>query len=254
GFDQPVRPVSAEAAKEFGSDAFQAKHAGGRHQNLPTVHPGEGQVQLRNFAQHAPVVREWLHESCAAEVVGQLMRAAHVRYWMDATFIKEGHAEGSATPWHNDECTFPFQGQMMPSFWVALTDVDEDNAPMITLAGSNKDPHRYHSPMSRQDVTVEGHLPWEHLVARTQAPDADIRVWPCRKGDILLIHPRTIHASAPRRSKQAGRRIALTTRWLGDDVYWAANPLSIVLPISDQMTPGAPPPDEHFPIIWRRPG
>jgi ectoine hydroxylase-related dioxygenase (phytanoyl-CoA dioxygenase family) len=225
-----------------------------RHQNPPSIHEGEGQIQLRNFAPNIPVLRDWLHNSAAGEVVAALMRAKHVRYWMDATFIKEGQSEASATPWHNDECTFPFRGQMMPSFWVALTDVPEENAPLITLTGSNKDPWRYHSPMSPQDAFVTEHIPWSHLEKRVAQKDAPIRVWPAKAGDILLIHPKTIHASLPRRADYAGRRVALTTRWLGDDVVWAPNPLTIKIPSLEQsglMHVGAPPPDAFFPIIWR---
>jgi hypothetical protein len=87
------------------------------------------------------------------------MGARHVRYWMDASFIKEGSSAESATPWHNDECTFPFRGEMMPSFWVALTDVPMENAPIVTLAGSNRDPWRYHSPMSDPAAATQGAAP-----------------------------------------------------------------------------------------------
>lgn len=251
--DALAKEIDAAAAA-FGTPAFDALCAHQMTQNPPTVHPGDGQVQLRNFAHALPRLRDWLYHSAAGEVVGALMGAAHVRYWMDATFIKEGDSPASATPWHNDECTFPFRGEMMPSFWVALTDVPEDNAPMVTLAGSNKDPWRYHSPMSPQEPFVTEHIPWSHLERRVAAPDAPIRTWPCDKGDILLIHPKTIHASLPRKAGTTGRRIALTTRWLGDDVVWAPNPLSIKIPSLEAtglMKVGAPPPDALFPIVWR---
>ena len=251
-----VEAIDAARAA-FGTPQFDALRSGTQHQNPPTMHAGEGQVQLRNFAQHVPELRRWLNDGQAAAIVGNLLRAQHVRFWMDATFIKEGGLEESATPWHNDECTFPFRGQMMPSFWVALSDVDTGNAPLITLAGSNKDPWRYHSPLSPVDAFVTEHIPWSHLERRVCQPDAPIRTWPCNAGDILLIHPKTIHASLPQRSGSASRRIALTTRWLGDDVVWAPNALTIkisALESSGVMQPGWPPPDSHFPVLWRRQG
>ena len=243
-----------EAYAAFGTPAFDALATGARSQNPPTVHPGEGQVQLRNFAQHVPAIRDWLWNSPAAETVAALMRASHVRFWMDATFIKDGASEASATPWHNDECTFPFVGEMAPSFWVALTDVPIENAPMITLAGSNRDPWRYYSPMSPQGLEVDGFRPWSHLVERVNAPDAPIRTWTCKAGDILLIHGKTIHASLPRRADYPGRRIALTTRWLGHDIRWKPNPLSMRIPALEAtgvLSDGAEPPDCHFPVVWR---
>lgn len=244
-----------EALHAFETGALQRSPDAASHQNPPSIHRGEGQVQLRNFAQHLPILRDWLWNSAAAEVVARLMGSRHVRYWMDASFIKEGSSADSATPWHNDECTFPFRGQMMPSFWVALTDVPLENAPIVTLAGSNRDPWRYHSPMSDQSAFELEHIPWSHLERRVADPDAPRRVWPCAMGDILLIHPKTIHASLPRTAQYAGQRIALTTRWLGDDVVWQPNRLTIRIPSIEStglMKPGAPPPDELFPKVWTR--
>jgi ectoine hydroxylase-related dioxygenase (phytanoyl-CoA dioxygenase family) len=224
-------------------------------QNPPSIHlTGEGGVQLRNCLYADPVFLDWLTGSPAAATVGALMQADHVRFWMDATFIKEGDDADAATPWHNDVCTFPFVGEHLPSFWVALTDVDRDNAPMMTLAGSNRDAHRYHSPLSRQDVTLPGYRPWDELLARAAAPDADVRVWEAKAGDTLLIHPRTIHASLPRAAGRPGRRVAFTTRWIGSDVVWRPDALSASIPrLSDNpaMIAGEPPPEALFPIRWR---
>ena len=49
-----------------------------------------------------------------------------MRAWVDGTFLKEGSKEETATPWHNDECLFPFSGEHSPSMWVALTDMGPD--------------------------------------------------------------------------------------------------------------------------------
>lgn len=224
--------------------------------NPPSMHrTGSGGIQLRNCMAADRAFLDWLAESPAAELVGRLTGADHVRFWMDATFIKEGSDAETATPWHNDVCTFPFTGEQQPSLWVALTDVDENNAPLLTLAGSNRDGWRYHSPLSRQDVRLPGYRPWSELLARVEAPDADIRVWPARAGDALLIHPRTIHASRPQAPGRRGTRIAFTTRWLGSDVIWAPDALSVtVRGLSDHpaMVEGAPPPEALFPVLWRR--
>lgn len=225
--------------------------------NPPSLHrTGAGGVQLRNCMAADRAFLDWINDSPAAEIVGRLTGASHVRFWMDATFVKEGSDPETATPWHNDVCTFPFVGEQQPSLWVALTDVDEDNAPLLTLAGSNRDPFRYHSPLSRQDMTLPGYRPWAELLARVEAPDADIRVWPARAGDCLLIHPRTIHASRAQAPGRTGRRVAFTTRWLGSDVLWAPDALSVtVAGLSDHpaMQVGAPPPDSLFPVVWRAP-
>lgn len=225
-------------------------------QNPPSIHrTGGGGVQLRNCMYADRALLDWLTDSPAAETVGTLMGAATVRFWMDATFIKHGSDPDSATPWHNDVCTFPFTGEHLPSFWVALTDVARDNAPMKTLARSNRDPHRYHSPLSRQDVTIDGYRPWQELIDRTTDLKADIRIWEAKAGDILLIHPKTIHASLPRALGLPGKRVAFTTRWIGSDVIWQPDALSASIPrLSENpaMVAGAPPPESLFPILWCR--
>ena len=244
------------AALEAGEAIAPAGSVGPR--NPPSLHrSGAGGVQLRNCMAADRAFLDWLSNSPAAALVGHLTGADHVRFWMDATFIKEGSDAETATPWHNDVCTFPFVGEQQPSLWVALSDVDEDNAPLLTLAGSNRDGWRYHSPLSRQDVTLPGYRPWAELLERVAAPGADIRVWPARAGDALLIHPRTIHASRAQAPGLRGQRIAFTTRWLGSDVVWAPDALSVTVKgLSDHpaMVPGHPPPDALFPVLWRRQG
>ncbi|WP_439533710.1 phytanoyl-CoA dioxygenase family protein [Polymorphobacter sp.] len=223
-------------------------------QNPPSRHlTGQGGIQLRNCMPLDPIFADWARTSPAAALVGTLMQADHTALWMDASFIKQGRDPDAATPWHNDVCTFPFTGNHLPSLWIALTDVAEDNAPMLTLTGSNHDPHRYHSPLSRQDITLPGYRPWSELEARTAAPNAPIRTWPARAGDALLIHPKTIHASLPRTTTHPGRRIAFTTRWIGSDVIWNPDALSAPIPhLASRLTPGAPPPESLFPILWQK--
>jgi ectoine hydroxylase-related dioxygenase (phytanoyl-CoA dioxygenase family) len=237
---------------------FATLAAGNRTQNPVSLQQRDGDAIVRNVMHHAPEFQQWLRESCAAAVVGTVIGADHVRFWMDATFVKEGNADATATPWHNDGCTFPFKGAHAPSFWVALTDVEEDNAPLVTIAGSHLDPWHYRSPFSPQDVPLPpGYREWPELLAQVDAPGAVRRVWPARAGDVMLIHPKTLHGSLRRTTTRPGRRVAFTTRWLGSDIRWAPDPLSVriaTLEGNPRMRVGAPPPDELFPVLWRSSG
>ena len=217
----------------------------------------DGYVRLVNAMPRFPALRDWLLDSPAAMLVGELIGADSLRIWLDATFSKQGDAAETATPWHNDECAFSLQGEHLPSLWIALTDVDEGNAPLVTLTGSHRDTFRYHSPFSPQDVLRPPEFrPWNELLERVAAPEADIRVWTVRRGDALVIHPKTIHASLPRQPGQAGRRLAFTVRWIGSDVVWLPTPLTRLAPFDENpaMTVGAPPPESLFPVVWRRGG
>ncbi len=257
-FGDWVGPLTAAVDRvlaAFAGGAPPPLIADARTQNPPTLHrTGTGGIQLRNCLMADAAFVDWLRASPAAALVGALTGATATRFWMDATFVKTGSDPQAATPWHNDGCTFAFAGEQLPSLWIALTDVAEDNAPLLTLAGSNRDAFRYHSPLSRQDVTLPGTRPWSDLEARVAAPEADIRVWPVAAGDMLLIHPRTIHASRPRTATATGRRVAFTTRWIGSDAVWAPDALSASIPkLSENpsMVVGEAPPEAVFPVLWR---
>lgn len=215
----------------------------------------DGYVRIINIMPDAPEIREWILGSDLPEIVADVIGAEHLRLWLDGTFSKVGAASETATPWHNDECTFSFQGEQMPSLWIGLTDVDETNSPLVTLAGSHRDEFRYHSPYAPQEEGLPaGFRPWSDLLEKVHAKDADKRVWTTRAGDILLIHPRTIHASLPRTTEDGGRRLAFTVRWIGSDVLWKPTPLTRLKPFDHHplMQEGKPPPDELFPVVWRR--
>jgi ectoine hydroxylase-related dioxygenase (phytanoyl-CoA dioxygenase family) len=215
----------------------------------------DGYVRLVNAMPRVPAMKDWLARAELAPIVADVIGADSLRIWLDATFSKTGLAPETATPWHNDECTFSFQGEHLPSLWIALTDIAEDNAPLVTLAGSHRDRHRYHSPFSPQDVErPEGFRPWSELLERVEAPDADVRVWTVDAGDILVIHPKTIHGSLPRRGQAEGRRLAFTVRFIGHDVVWEPTPLTMLAPFDRHpaMRRGAPPPEALFPLFWAR--
>jgi len=216
----------------------------------------DGYVRLVNLMPRVPRLRELLLDSPAAETVAELIGAQDLRLWLDATFSKVGEAPETATPWHNDECTFTFQGEQLPSLWIALTDVDERNSPLVTLAGSHRDTVRYHSPFLPSNVERPAdYRPWSELLARVKAPDANLRTWTARAGDVLVIHPRTIHGAPARQAGVTERRLAFTVRWVGSDVRWRPNPLTFGLSPFDRhplMQRDAPPPEELFPVVWRR--
>ena len=216
----------------------------------------DGYVRLVNLMPQVPGIARTILDSPAAETVAELTGATSLRLWLDATFSKSGLAGETATPWHNDECTFTLQGQHLPSFWIALTDVDADNSPLQTLAGSHRDRYRYYSTFFAAGKPMPtDYRPWSELLERVHAPDADIRTWTAQAGDILLIHPKTIHGAPPRRGSPQGRRLAFTLRWIGSDVVWRPNDLSFGLAPFDRsplMVRDAPPPEELFPVVWRQ--
>lgn len=215
-----------------------------------------GTYRILHLAAYAQEIQDWIKDSPAAQTLADVMGANSLRYWLDAAFAKAGLKADTATPWHNDECTYPLSGEHSASLWMALTDVAEDNAPLLTLRGSNRDAHRYHSTFSPQDVQrPDNFRPWSELTERVSAADAPIQSWPAKAGDVLVIHPKTIHGSAPRTGAPSGRRLAFSSRWIGDDIRYAPNPLSLDIALKDggkRPVVGEALPEDSFPITWRR--
>ena len=238
---------AAQSASRDTSGAGTAK--------MPVREDRDGYLRLLNVLPFEPRLRQLVLASPAPEIVARLTGSRTLRLWMDGTFLKEGHAAETATPWHNDECTYSLVGEQCPSLWIALTDVDADNSPLTTLDGSNKDPYRYHSPFSPQDVErPNDYRPWSELLNRVRAADAPISVWPARRGDAVLLHPKTIHGALPRTAMQPGRRLGFSVRWMGDDVVWRPNSLTRLSHYDNghpEFREGAPPPESVFPIVWR---
>ena len=215
----------------------------------------DGYIRLIKIYWNYANLRKVVEHSDCPEMVADVIGSDSMQPWIDGTFIKEGRDPQTATPWHNDECLFPLSGQHSPSMWIAMTDVDHDNAPLQTLAASNKDKHRYVSSWAKDGITPPSNFhPWRELLERAHAPNADIRVWTAKAGDMLVIHSKTIHASLPRTTQRDGRRIGFSLRWIGSDIRYEHNPTARNPPFQglDAVTEGAPIPESILPIIWRR--
>jgi hypothetical protein len=230
--------------------------------NLPSTILGpaefedhDGYIRLIKLYWHDANMRRVVEQSDCPEIVADVIGADSMQPWIDGTFIKEGRDPQTATPWHNDECLFPLRGEHSPSMWIALTDVDDDNAPLQTLAASNKDKHRYVSSWAKDSAEPPPNFhPWSELLERVNAPGADIRVWPAKAGDMIVLHPKTIHASLPRTTQKDGRRIGFSLRWIGSDIRYEHNPTARTPPFQgiDGIKEGEPIPHAILPVVWKR--
>ena len=80
--------------------------------------------------------------------------------------------------------------------------------------------------------------------------------WDCAAGDAIIIHPYTVHGAKGNAARStAQRRVAITTRWFGDDVRWlpiGADLIGFAAGIGDVKPPvGSRPSQETFPVVWR---
>ena len=243
------RTLHESTRKDFSPDgAAWAKPAD------PYIDRSEDAIMALNLVPFAEEFQRWIWESPAAEIVGELMDSAYVQYWLDAIFLKEGSAENAATPWHNDICSWPLWGDKLAILWIALTDVGPDDAPLLTLLGTHRGHTRFHSPIydDRADIP-DGYRPWSELLAKVDDPQVEQRAWTVKKGDAVVVHPGVTHCSLPRRARGSGRRLAFSTRWIGDDVVFQPDSMSDrLVRFYPDMVQGKKPGEDVLPVIWRR--
>lgn len=215
-----------------------------------------GNSHLRNATVNDENLWRWASQSPAAHIVGALTGAKTVQYWYDIWFCKDHGAQASngATPWHHDASGHPFSGAHMPSLWVALTDVSEEDSPLVTYRGSHTDKRYFRPPYTPGKEGVETPANYgtnDEMLATVDAHPENVQVWTCKAGDALLLHPLTWHASKPQRAS-GRRRLAFTTRWIGSDLVWDPKPFSFngYFEGAKSLAPGDTAPVDFLPVLW----
>jgi len=198
--------------------------------------------------------RAFVHESPAAEVVGRLMEANAVRFYWDQIFAKV--PGGGPTYWHTDFPGWPVQGNQVPSFWLALTPIRRGINSLEFIAGTHREeslpwPKTWNAKHLQRPSSRPDFKDWEPYRG---TPGVEFLSWDMEPGDAVLIHPKVYHGGGAN-SDPSAHRIALTTRWFGDDIVWDPRPEAVNSPgiALNSMVPGTPPSDDQVtPVVWRR--
>ena len=218
---------------------------------------GPGRTTIRWMWREMDEVQRFARESGVAPVIAGIIGSRSAFLWYDNTFIHEGGHEGehqAGTPWHHDVVAFPFKGAQNPSVWIALTPIDGDNAPLACLRGSHRTGALYRPVVyTDQNAPVADGFSappdWQALI---EAGEWEPVWYPMAPGDVLMIHPNTIHGAPPVKAG-APTRIGMSTRWGGDDLRWWPHPYALDFPGVDyaRVTPGTRPEGPLFPVAWR---
>lgn len=205
-----------------------------------------------------PDFRAFVFESPAAELVGELLGCNEVRFYWDQIFTKEPSGRSAPTYWHTDQPGWPVSGDTVPSVWLPLAPVGKDDGSLSYVAGSHRDydigswPHTFNAQRIRMPEDRRDFEDWE-----TRRGDPSIRFlsWDMEPGDVVVLHPKVYHGAGANKASTR-TRVALSTRWFGDDIRFEPKPECLNTPGMplDRMTPGAEPVDNTlFPLVWRRP-
>jgi ectoine hydroxylase-related dioxygenase (phytanoyl-CoA dioxygenase family) len=205
-------------------------------------------------------VRDFAFESGIAALVGQLMGSQTVRLYFDHLLIKEP-GTSALTPWHQDAPYWPFTGRQIASTWVALSDATIRGSAMEFVRHSHTDGRTYR-PEIFGDPSKSDSATWLMKSNAEPVPDIegnreefDITGWDMHAGDAVIFSAYTLHGASGNESATQ-RRVALSMRWLGDDVCWAPHPAADPTVTQDDVcvAPGMPAhDDDRFPVVWRTP-
>jgi len=215
-----------------------------------------GAFGIQNVILRNAFYRRWALESPALDIIGQVLQTETVRFYFDNFFCKEGDKPEAATPLHHDVAAFGFKGAKLPSFWVALTDVDTDNAPLVTYVGTHKQRDwMWRSPAQKPGLypLLPGYKEPAGIGPWLEAGGYERKVWPAKKGDVIMVNPYTVHGSLAR-AGGPGVRIGFSSRWLGDDVRWRGDLYNEVEESchDPRLAYGSEPEDSMFPVLWTR--
>jgi ectoine hydroxylase-related dioxygenase (phytanoyl-CoA dioxygenase family) len=221
----------------------------------------DGRLTFRYLWRDSAALREVLLQKAIAQPIAHIIGSKTLRFWFDLTFVHYGTETGNVgigTPWHHDVPTFSFKGDLMPSLWMALTPADSTLSQLMFIDGSHRTNQGYYrSPEMKKPAPGErdGFVDLPDFDAMIATGNARMLTWDCEPGDAILLHPSTIHGA--RGNSGTGkhpRRIAMTTRWLGDDVRFL--PYSYDRAVQQRaiaqsnLMLGQRPHGEWFPLIY----
>ncbi len=214
---------------------------------LPT-YPG------RYMSRTIPEFRRFAFESPIAEAAARTMGSREIRFFFDEIFAK-GPNSTESTIWHTDRMGWPVTGKMVPSIWVPLTPIVEANS-LECIAGSHFEDKQYwlFSPNARKMIRPPDRLPHPDGEALRGKPGVRFLRWKMDPGDILIVHPWTLHYSHGNPTDDW--RIAISVRVFGDDIRFAPRPDCVNLAgVSfDEMIEGERPMGPLFPLIYSADG
>jgi ectoine hydroxylase-related dioxygenase (phytanoyl-CoA dioxygenase family) len=221
---------------------------GGEDFGLLPRYPG------RYLTRRVEPMRRLVFESPLGAVAAQVLESESIRFFYDEIFAKAPRSS-EETLWHTDRAGWPARGRKIPSIWIPLTPIVPENC-LECIAGSHFEDVLYwnFTPNARQMQRPQGRPSYPDCEPLRGDPNVRFLRWSMEPGDVLFVHPWTLHYSAG--NPTDGWRIALSIRVFGDDVTWDPRPECInVASVSfDEMVEGEPPDGPLFPLLWSRDG
>ena len=245
-FSQWVEPLRSGLQRNLDSPQDYAFPC----ESLPEGAPGRFFDSYCNWLL-IPEYFEHVTQSCAASMAGQLMQSSKSQFFHEHAFCKEPGTQ-RATPWHQDLPYYCVDGENTVSLYVAL-DKSPAEVAVRFVRGSHLWGKLFHPVDFLDGANFESHgKPLEPIPDVDGNPDQfQVIAWDLEPGDCVAFDYRTLHGTTSGRVN--GRRRAVSTRWLGDDVTFCERPIKSSPPFPDiNLNPGEPMREDWFPVLWRR--
>ncbi len=208
--------------------------------------------------------RQFIFESPAAQIAGELMRSRAINFFFDAVFVRSPGSQ-FATPWHQDEPYWSVEGYDTCTVWMPLTPVKKENA-LAYVPGSHRLETMYEqynfgelNPDKLEDVDQVDFS----KIAEQAFPNIDenpeqfgVISWDMQPGDCVAFNSRTMHGGSGQLAEDRDLRV-FTTKWLGDDVHINFRAQGMDPDHSAVMTEvglkhGDRPGTDLYPRVWER--
>jgi hypothetical protein len=265
--DRPLRPISASDADTYARDGVVCLRQVFDPEWLQSLLPVTMRLLVdkedfgllptypgRYKSRTIPEFRRFVFESPVAEAAARTLRSREVRFFFDEIFAKAPRS-GEKTIWHTDRMGWPVAGHMVPSLWIPVTPIVEQNS-LEVIAGSQTQDVRYwlFSPNARKMIKPSDRVSHPDCEPLRQDPNVRFLRWTMDVGDMLVVHPWALHYSHG--NPTDGWRVALSVRVFGDDIRWDPRPDCVNLAgVSfDEMIQGEKPQGALFPLLWSEDG
>ncbi|CAH1788854.1 unnamed protein product [Owenia fusiformis] len=203
--------------------------------------------------QRIPEFEDFVRNSPAGKLVGQLVGTKRVTFYHEHVLIKEPGTL-KETPWHHDQSYYPINGDLVASIWMPL-----DPVPLETSIQFVKGSHKWGKWFyPRKFESFESYTANKEISGQVfeKVPDIDSEInkheilsWAVEPGDCVVFHMKALHTAPGNINMERSRRV-LSTRWLGDDACIAERPWDLPLPIIGGLSPGDPVVSDMFPTVW----
>lgn len=159
----------------------------------------------------------------------ELWGSENVWYFAEEVFLKTGGI-GARTLWHQDTSYLPWAGSHWANAWIAFESVPKKNALEIVKGshrGTQYDGTSFRNPNDPTDPLHGGgvlpRLP-DIEAERERNPQAyDILSWATEPGDVVVLHPHSLHGGAPVDADFPDRH-TFVFRFFGDDATYRSLP------------------------------